>query len=52
MLLIPLEQLKFKRDTVRTIREAHLIQKAKSKTVESFGMNRRLFFRNTTLKCL
>ena len=39
MLLIPLELLKSKLDSVRKAREAHLIQKAK--TVEPLGLNRR-----------
>ena len=39
MLLIPLELLKSKRDSVRKGREAHFIQKAK--TVEPLGINRR-----------
>ena len=39
MLLIPLELLKSKRDSVRKVREAHVIQKAK--IVEPLGMNRR-----------
>ena len=39
MLLIPLELLKSKRDSVRKTRELHIIQKAK--TVEPLGINRR-----------